>query len=455
MQNEQSTVRGERRNSVVGNVIRGSLGNLIEWYDWYAYAAFSIYFASVFFPSGNQTAQLLNTAGIFAVGFLVRPLGGWMFGRYADRFGRRAALTLSVTLMGLGSLGIAVLPGYAQIGALSPILLVAARLLQGLSLGGEYGTSATYLSEVATPHRRGFYSSFQYVTLTSGQLLALGVQIILQQLLTPAQMHTWGWRIAFVIGAAAAVTVMWLRRTMDESENFALAAQEHSDRGRLKALFAYPRECLIVVGLTVGGTIAFYTFTTYMQKFMINTTGLPKETVTWINFVALVLFVGLQPVVGAVSDRIGRRPILIAFGIGATVFTVPLLTAVARADSAWTAFVMMMAGLVIVSGYTSINAVVKAELFPAHIRALGVGLPYALTVAIFGGTTEYVALWLKNIGHETWFFYYVAGAALVSLLVYLFMGESSKNSQLEQEAVELASGQIQLPDASQLSGRGS
>ena len=455
MQTEQSTGRGERRNSVVGNVIRGSLGNLIEWYDWYAYAAFSIYFASVFFPSGNQTAQLLNTAGIFAVGFLVRPLGGWMFGRYADRFGRRAALTLSVTLMGLGSLGIAVLPGYAQIGALSPILLVAARLLQGLSLGGEYGTSATYLSEVATPHRRGFYSSFQYVTLTSGQLLALGVQIILQQLLTPAQMHTWGWRIAFVIGALAAVTVMWLRRTMDESENFALAAQEHSDRGSLKALFAYPRECLIVVGLTVGGTIAFYTFTTYMQKFMINTTGLPKETVTWINFVALVIFVGLQPVFGAVSDRIGRRPILIAFGIGATVFTVPLLTAVSRADSAWTAFVMMMAGLVIVSGYTSINAVVKAELFPAHIRALGVGLPYALTVAIFGGTTEYVAFGLKNIGHETWFFYYVAGAALVSLLVYVFMGESSQHSQLEVEASELRSGETELANSAHASGGGS
>ena len=217
--------------SVAGNVIRGSLGNLIEWYDWYAYAAFSIYFASVFFPSGNQTAQLLNTAGIFAVGFLVRPLGGWMFGRYADRFGRRAALTLSVTLMGVGSLGIAVLPGYAQIGALAPMLLVAARLLQGLSLGGEYGTSATYLSEVATPHRRGFYSSFQYVTLTSGQLLALGVQIILQQLLTPEQMHAWGWRIAFVIGAAAAVTVMWLRRTMDESENYKLAVEdEHRTR---------------------------------------------------------------------------------------------------------------------------------------------------------------------------------------------------------------------------------
>jgi MHS family alpha-ketoglutarate permease-like MFS transporter len=437
---QHSTQRPSQPKSVAGNVIRGSLGNLIEWYDWYAYAAFSIYFASVFFPSGNQTAQLLNTAGIFAVGFLVRPLGGWMFGRYADRFGRRAALTLSVTLMGIGSLGIAVLPGFAQIGALAPVLLVALRLLQGLSLGGEYGTSATYLSEVATPHRRGFYSSFQYVTLTSGQLLALGVQIILQQWLTSQQMHAWGWRIAFVIGAAAAVTVMWLRRTMDESENFTLAVEQNSadsERGSLRVLLEYPRECLTVVGLTLGGTIAFYTFTTYMQKFMINTTGLPKEQVTWINFGALVIFVGLQPLFGALSDRIGRRPLLIGFGVCATLATVPLLTAVAHAQSALSAFGLMMVGLLIVSGYTSINAVVKAELFPARIRALGVGLPYALTVAIFGGTTEYVALGLKNLGHETWFFFYVAGAALISLLVYVFMGESSRRSHLERETREL------------------
>ena len=438
-----TTTRTPGTNSVAGNVIRGSLGNLIEWYDWYAYAAFSIYFASVFFPSGNQTAQLLNTAGIFAVGFLVRPLGGWVFGRYADRYGRRAALTLSVTLMGLGSLGIAALPGYAQIGALAPILLVVARLLQGLSLGGEYGTSATYLSEVATPGRRGYYSSFQYVTLTSGQLLALGVQIVLQQVLTPEQMHSWGWRIAFVIGALAALTVMWLRRTMDESENYKLAVAEddaeNAERGSLRVLLGYPRECLTVVGLTLGGTIAFYTFTTYMQKFMINTTGLPKETVTVINFVALVLFVGLQPVVGALSDRIGRRPLLIAFGVGGTLFSVPILNAVAHAGSAMAAFGLMMLGLIIVSGYTSINAVVKAELFPARIRALGVGLPYALTVAIFGGTTEYVALGLKKIGHEHWFFFYVAACALISLLVYVFMGEPSRDSHLERENQEVAS----------------
>jgi MHS family alpha-ketoglutarate permease-like MFS transporter len=277
----------------------------------------------------------------------------------------------------------------------------------------------------------------------------------LQQVLTPAQMHGWGWRVAFVIGAVAAVTVMWLRRTMDESENFKLAVEANAERGSLRVLLSYPRECLTVVGLTLGGTIAFYTFTTYMQKFMINTTGLPKEQVTWINFVALIIFVGLQPAFGALSDRIGRRPLLIAFGAGATLCTVPLLSAVSRADSAWSAFGLMLLGLVIVSGYTSINAVVKAELFPAGIRALGVGLPYALTVAIFGGTTEYVALGLKNIGHESWFFFYVAGAALISLLVYVFMGESSRRSQLERETGELRAEDRELPNTVQVSGKAS
>jgi MFS transporter, MHS family, alpha-ketoglutarate permease len=431
---ENGAIQGARR-SVASNVVRGSLGNLIEWYDWYAYAAFSVYFAATFFPKGDSTAQLLNTAGIFAVGFLMRPLGGWFFGRFADRHGRRTALTVSVSLMGVGSLMIAFIPGYASIGLLSPALLMLARMVQGISLGGEYGTSATYLSEMASAGRRGFYSSFQYVTLISGQLVALGLQIILQFQLSDQQMKDWGWRVAFGVGAVAAVTVMWLRRNMDESPSYEKAASSAATnkRGTLSALLAYPRECMTVIGLTLGGTVAFYTFTTYAQKFMVNTAGLPKAEVSRINFVALLLFACLQPVFGRLSDRFGRRPLLISFGVGATLFTVPLMKAIADVRTGIAAFGLMMTGLLIVSGYTSINAVVKAELFPAHIRALGVGLPYALTVAIFGGTTEYVALWLKHAGHEDWFFYYVAACALVSLIVYLFMAEPKRHSLLEQD----------------------
>ncbi|MEV6378548.1 MFS transporter [Streptomyces sp. NPDC051773] len=433
----------ERR--VVSNIVRGSIGNLIEWYDWYAYTAFSVYFASVFFPSGDQTAQLLNTAAVFAVGFLMRPIGGWILGRYADRRGRRAALTLSVTLMAAGSLIVALTPSYGSIGVAAPMLLVTARLLQGLSVGGEYSTSATYMSEVASPGRRGYYSSFQYVTLIAGQLTALGLQIVLQQVLSTAQMEAWGWRIAFVVGAAGAVVVLWLRRGMDESESFQRAAAEAGGedgkpqdgepaRGSLRLLLSYPRQCLVVVGLTMGGTLFFYTYTTYLQKFMVNTSGIAKPTAAWINFSALLVFVVLQPVMGLLSDRVGRRPMLIAFGVLGAVTVVPSLTLLSRTSDPVYAFLLMVVPLAVSSLYTSISAIVKAELFPTSIRALGVGLPYALTVALFGGTAEYVALWFKNAGHESWYFYYVTACVLISLLVYIRMRETSDGSPLDEEA---------------------
>lgn len=433
------TGSGERR--VVANVMRGSIGNLVEWYDWYVYAAFSVYFAKTFFPAGDATAQLLSTAAVFAVGFLMRPIGGWALGRYADRFGRRAALTLSVTVMAAGSLLIAATPSYASIGLAAPVILLLARLLQGLSVGGEYATSATYLSEVASAGRRGFYSSFQYVTLVAGQLIALGVQIVLQQFLTSAQLYAWGWRIPFLIGAASALIVMWLRRGMDESESFrseSASAGAGSGRGSLAVLLRYPRECLLVVGLTLGGTVAFYTYTTYMQKYMVNTSGIAKSTVAWINFVALLVFVVLQPIAGALSDRIGRRKLLITFGVLGTIATVPIMTLLGHTRNPFAAFALMLAALVVITGYTSINAIVKAELFPTRIRALGVGLPYALTVAIFGGTAEMIALALKKAGHESLYFWYVSGCVLISLLTYFFMRETSTDSVIDAEETALA-----------------
>ncbi|MED4203705.1 MFS transporter [Neobacillus mesonae] len=419
---------------ITSNIFKGSLGNLIEWYDWYVYSAFAIYFSSVFFPKGNPTIQLLNTAGIFAIGFLMRPIGSLLMGIYADRRGRRAALTLSVTIMAGGSLVIACTPGYSSIGILSPIILVIARLIQGISLGGEYGTSATYLSEMASSGRRGFYSSFQYVTLVGGQLAALGVMIILQQVLSDSEMLSWGWRIPFVIGALGALAVLWLRRTMDESEQFSkMGSETRKNAGTIKVLMKHPKAVLTVVGLTLGGTIAFYTFTTYLQKFMINTVGIDKQSVSWINFLALLIFVVLQPLAGMLSDRIGRRPLLIGFGVFGTILTVPLFMLMQQTKNPVMAFLLMLAGLVIVTGYTSINSIVKAELFPTEIRALGVGFPYSLTVAIFGGSAEFVALWLKNAGKESLFFYYVAACIAVSLFTYWRMGESSKTSHIESE----------------------
>ena len=411
------------------NIIGGSAGNLVEWFDWFAYAAFTVYFAPVFFPRGDSTAQLLSTAAIFAVGFFMRPIGAWVMGVYSDRKGRKAGLTLSVTLMCTGSLIIGLTPGYAAIGVAAPGLLLFARMLQGLSVGGEYGSSATYLSEMATAKHRGFWSSFQYVTLISGQLLALLLLILLQNTMDEADLAAWGWRIPFFVGAALAVVVFWLRRRLDETSAFIVSdAGEAPKSSALLLIMKHPREALLVLGLTAGGTLAFYAYTTYLQKFLVNTTGFSRDTATQISAAALFVFMLLQPAVGALSDRIGRKPVMIAFGVSGVLLTVPIMTALATADSPFIAFLLAMTSLVIVSGYTAINAVVKAELFPAHIRALGVALPYAIANALFGGTAEYVALWFKSNGIESAFFWYVTGMIGVSLLVYLLMRDTKHRS---------------------------
>lgn len=416
-------------------IFGGSIGNLVEWYDWYAYSAFALYFSASFFPQGNKTAQLLNTAGIFALGFLMRPIGGWIFGRIADKVGRKQSMTLSVLLMSFGSLLIAFIPTYQSIGIIAPLVLLFARLLQGLSVGGEYGVSATYLSEMASKNRRGFYSSFQYVTLIGGQLFALGIQLILQKVLSDAELHAWGWRIPFVIGAILSLVALYMRSILYETKAFeALKNRSDERKGTIRELLKHPKALLLVVGLTLGGTLAFYTYTTYMQKFLVYTVNLSKAESTLISFISMLIFALIQPLFGALSDRIGRRPLLISFGVLGSICTVPLLTALSHTTSQYTAFFLLLSGLFIVSGYTSINAVVKAELFPAEVRALGVGLPYALTVAIFGGTAEYVALYLKDIGHESYFYWYISGCIFLSLLVYVGMKDTKETSLLERES---------------------
>lgn len=430
-QNPSNKFSSSRLKAIFG----GSVGNLVEWYDWYAYSAFAIYFSASFFPKGNATLQLLNTAGIFALGFLMRPLGGYIFGRLADRVGRKKSMVFSVLLMSTGSLLIAFIPTYQTIGVAAPILLLTARLLQGLSVGGEYGVSATYLSEMATKSRRGFYSSFQYVTLIGGQLLALAVQLALQKLfLTEGQMLAWGWRIPFVIGAILSLVALYLRKNLEETQAFENQKNHSNDKkGTITALLKHPKAVIKVIGLTLGGTLAFYTYTTYMQKFLVNTMHLSKEDSTLMSFASLFIFACLQPIFGALSDKIGRKPLLIGFGVLGTLCTVPLLTLLSNTTSQVQAFLLLMFALVIVSGYTSINAIVKAELFPAEIRALGVGLPYALTVAIFGGTAEYIALWLKDIQHENYYYWYITACIFVSLMVYVFMKDTKEVSELDKD----------------------
>ncbi|WP_433469588.1 MFS transporter [Spirillospora sp. CA-128828] len=408
------------------SVFGGSVGNMVEWYDWFVYASFATYFASAFFPKGNTTAQLLNTAGIFAVGFFMRPVGGWLLGRYADRRGRKAALTLTVTLMSGSALLIAAAPTYESVGYFGALVLLVARLLQGLSVGGEYAASATYLTEATPPGRRGFASSFQYVSMTAGQLAGLGLQIVLQRTMTEEALKSYGWRIPFIVGAAAAAVIFYLRRSLLETEAYGEqeTRTEAAERGTIRELLAHRREAVLVIALTMGGTLAYYTYTTYLTKYLSNTAGLPKSTASLVSFCALFVFMLLQPIAGALSDRVGRRPLLIAFGIGGTLGTVPLMTALSGVTGFGSALALSLAGLVVVTGYTSINAVVKAEMFPTHVRALGVALPYAIANALFGGTAEYVALWFKKAGAESGFYWYVAGCAAVSLVVYVCMRET-------------------------------
>lgn len=427
-------------------LIGGSIGNLVEWYDWFVYSSFAVYFASAFFPEGNSTAQLLNTMGIFAVGFLMRPVGGWLLGRLGDRKGRKTALTATVTLMSASALLIAIAPTYAQAGYFGAVVLLLARLLQGLSVGGEYAASATYLTEASAPGRRGFSSSFQYVSMTLGQLCGLGLQMILQRTMSADALSSWGWRIPFFVGAVGAAVVFYLRRNLLETEAYeeenasgtasTAGTAPREERGTLRALAPYKRELVLVVALTLGGSMAYYTYTTYLTKYLSNTAGMSKEDATLVSFCALAVFMLLQPLGGMLSDRIGRRPLLIAFGVGSMLGSVPLMTALGNVKGFGSALLLMLTALVIVTGYTSINAAVKAELFPTHVRALGVALPYALAQALFGGTAEYVALWFKDAGVESGFFWYVSGCAAVSLIVYLTMRETryAALSRAEREA---------------------
>jgi len=407
----------ERRQRIFA-IVGASSGNLVEWFDFYVYAFCAIYFAPAFFPSDDPTVQLLNTAGVFAAGFLMRPIGGWLFGRIADKRGRKSSMMISVLMMCGGSLAIACLPTYASIGVAAPALLLVARLFQGLSVGGEYGTTATYMSEVALKGRRGFYGSFQYVTLIGGQLLAVLVVVILQQLLTTEELRAWGWRIPFVVGALAAVISLLLRRSLEETSSAETRASKKA--GSLAELFKHHKAAFItVVGYTAAGSLIFYTFSTYMQKFLVNTVGMHAKTASGVMTVALLCFMLMQPLFGMLSDRIGRRASMLWFCALGAVCTLPILMALKSVDSPVMASLLIVLALAIASFYTSISGLVKAEMFPTEVRALGVGLSYAVANAVFGGSAEYVALSLKAIGHEEAFYWYVSGMLVIGFLFSL------------------------------------
>ncbi|REE79719.1 MFS family transporter [Pantoea ananatis] len=427
IKNPQSQLLDRKKR--IWAIVGASSGNLVEWFDFYVYSFFSLYFAHIFFPQGDTTTQLLQTAGVFAAGFLMRPIGGWLFGYIGDRHGRKKSMLISVCMMCFGSLVIACLPGYNSIGIAAPALLLLARMFQGLSVGGEYGTSATYMSEVALEGRKGFYASFQYVTLIGGQLAAVLTVVVLQFILTDQELRTWGWRIPFFLGAALAVVALWLRRSLDETSD--KQSREHRDAGSVIGLLHnHTKPFLMVLGFTAGGSLSFYTFTTYMQKYLVNTSGMDAKTASALMTGVLFVYMLLQPVIGGLSDKIGRRTSMMIFGAGAAICTVPILTLLQNVQSPGMAFGLIMLALLITSFYTSISGILKAEMFPPQVRALGVGLSYAVANAIFGGSAEYVALLMKHKGMETTFFWYVSAMGALAFLVSLLLHRHGKGIKL-------------------------
>ncbi|MFG2287917.1 MFS transporter [Streptomyces sp. NPDC048595] len=415
---------GARPPSRLRQLAAASVGNAVEWYDWYAYSFLAVYFAEQVFPAdtGNSLVPLLSTFAVFAVGFFMRPVGGLLMGAVADRRGRRTALTVTILLMGAGSLLVAVTPTYAATGVLAPLVLVVARLVQGLSVGGEFAASTTFLVESAGPGRRGLFSSFQYVSTTLGQLLASGTAALLAAVLTEREMGQWGWRVAFLIGALLSLLGLWIRRGAQETRSSEQRAAERP--GLFEALRRHPRQSLLICGITAGGTIAYYTWTTYLPTYAQVNAGFDKGDSLTVGTVSLAFFALLQPLGGMLSDRIGRKPLLLGFSLGFAVLAVPLLHLVT--DAFLSLLLVQCAGMVLLTGYTSIAAAVNAEVFPARVRAAGIGFPYSLTVALFGGTAPYVGTWFKQAGHGDLFPWYVAALCLVSFVVYLTLPETSR-----------------------------
>jgi MFS transporter, MHS family, alpha-ketoglutarate permease len=397
------------------NILGASAGNFVEWFDWFAYASFAIYFSRAFFPLADQTAQFLNTAFIFAGGFMVRPLGALLFGMYADRQGRRAALMLSVTMMCGGSLLIAVTP--IGVGFVSPLLLVVARLLQGIAVGGEYGASATYVSEMASTRHRGFWSGMLYVTLIGGQLAAMALQVVLQRMLSEEALYAWAWRVPFVIGALLAVVVFWMRQGIEETRPFTDATDAVLARGRpLALLLEYPRETAIVVGLTAAGAIGFYTYAVYMQKLLVNSVGFDRVVVSELMTKVLATLLFFPPLLGWLADYVGHKRTLLVSFAASTVLAVPVLSAISIATDPFKVYLLCLLPLFFLSGYYALSATIKAALYPAHVRALGVSLPYAVALAIFGGNAETAALYFKTIGLEAGYSWLVTAVFLVGFI---------------------------------------
>jgi len=417
MKNSTSKLENVSQKKVI---LAGTVGNAVEWFDWTIYATFAVFFAKQFFPSTDPTASLLATFAIFAVGFFMRPLGGIVLGIFSDRYGRKAALAATIMMMAGGSLMIGLSPTYEVIGIFAPIILVLARLLQGLSLGGEFASAATYLSEMAPKEKRGFYSSFMFFSAAIGILMASSLAWLLITILTEQQMSDYGWRIPFLLGALGGLVGMWIRRSVPDSEM--THAKEKVKNPLIFLIKNHPKETLRIVGISILTTFAFYIFIVYVPSYAIKALGAEPKVAFAANTIALVVFMLCQPVFGWLSDKIGRKPQLIVFAVGYLLFFYPIIKWM---DSSFSSILLVeIFGLLLYALYTSIGPTLMSEQFPTEVRAVGIGAPYNLMVALLGGTTPYILTWLQSIGKQDYFYFLVIIGAALTLLTFIKMPET-------------------------------
>ncbi|OEU96880.1 MFS transporter [Streptomyces oceani] len=405
-------------------IVAGTIGNTVEWVDWALYGIFAKIIAEVFFPKTDGAVALLSTLAVFAVGFVMRPVGAAYLGAFADRHGRKKGLTLTIGLMAGAGFVIALTPSYESIGLAAPVILLLARLVQGFSAGGEFGSSSAFLVESAATGRRGFAGSWQQVSVAGGVLIASLLGTLCTNLLSEDALHSWGWRAAFLVGGLLGLVGLWLRVSVEDSQSFTEArGSGRAKSNPLKAMFVeHPVAALRVAGITIAGTLTYYIWVNYLPTYANITTGIPLERALLSQTLCLIVFIIALPFVGLLSDRIGRKPTMATFAGGFVVLAWPLLQLLG--DSFLSVFLVQLVGMLLILGYSANCAVIMAEQFPPEVRATGIALPYALAVAAFGGTAPYVTTWLDDSGHADLLWLYVAASALISFVVYVTMPET-------------------------------
>jgi len=400
-----------------------AIGNLLEWYDFGVYAYLASLIAAKFFPSSDSTASLLAAFAAYGVGFLARPLGGIVIGRLGDARGRKAALVLTIFLMAFGTVGLGVLPSYESIGVLAPILLVILRLVQGLAAGGEWGTSTAFMVEWAPEGRRGFFGSFQQVSTAGGSLLGSGIAAILTSSLTPAAMLDWGWRVPFLLGVVLLFVGAYLRQNVDETPSYQASRQAAANQpvasGFPLGAFAF--------GFTIFWTIAYYILLAWMPTFTQRFAGLSPAQALESNTIGLIAMVIAVPCWGALSDRVGRRPLLMASAILIGLLSYPLFALMAGGTGLALVLPIQILFGILLALYSGAGPAAIAEIFPTQLRSTWMSSGYALAVAIFGGFAPFVATSLIQLTGSpvSPTYLYLLPSALISLVVIWSLKETA------------------------------